>query len=72
MHHQTRRASVHRRAIVEAVLDYWDEHGYGPTYPELAEATGLNEHTVKRHVAALLEDGTLTRTKNRHGSLRVY
>lgn len=56
---QKEKVAERREAIVQAVEAHWANHGYGPTRPELAEATGLSEATVSTHVRGLIDDGVL-------------
>ncbi len=51
--------------ILEYLLTYTDEHGYSPTYMEIAKAVGYNSaSTIQRYIAILVSEGKLeTRSK---------
>lgn len=57
---QAEKARRAKDAIVEAVGQYWDEHGYPPTKVEIAKSVGLGNSTVRRHIQTLVDEGRLT------------
>lgn len=40
-----------------ALQDYYAEHGYSPTFNELADIRGISEKTTRRHIRQLVLDG---------------
>lgn len=48
-----------RESVLTAIEEFTDREGYGPTRLEIAEAVGVSERTVQRHIKALMDDGTL-------------
>lgn len=62
-----------QKDVLNFVGEYVDSHGYSPSYREIADAIGLRSITgVSRIVAALLQQGRLTRERYAfHRSLRV-
>ncbi|QNN53181.1 LexA family protein [Nocardioides mesophilus] len=57
---QQREKTAALDALCEAIERYTAEHGYSPTRGELAEATGLGESTVRRHLKSLIAEGRVT------------
>jgi len=53
--------------VYEHVLLYVSRHGYGPTYRELADATGLTLSYVHRLVGELRDEGALVAAEARAG-----
>jgi Holliday junction resolvase RusA-like endonuclease len=49
------------KRLVFSALVRWGTSGGSPTTGQLAEATGLSEHRVRQILAALTEDGAVTR-----------
>lgn len=60
---QAERARKAKEAIVEAVAQYWDDHGYAPTKVEIAQTIQLGNSTTRRHIQELVELGRLTEGK---------
>lgn len=40
-------------------LQYFQRHGYSPSYSEIAEKLNISQRTVQNHVTQLIEDGLL-------------
>lgn len=58
--------------IVEFVRDFTAEHGYPPSFRQIAEATGLRSlSAVAFHVGALVDQGVLLRDPGTARSVRV-
>jgi len=59
-----------RAAVMVFVRTFRSEHGYGPTYREIAAALGLGVATTQSHVRQLLEAGTLVSEPGKPRTLR--
>lgn len=57
---QQQAAAEARQKVFEALSDFLEEHGHSPLRKELAETTGLSLITVRRHIAALIEEGRVS------------
>ena len=61
-----------RGALLSFIEDYHDEHGYAPTYQEIADGLGLaSKNTVSHHIIGLEEEGLLRRVAGQPRSLCV-
>lgn len=48
------------KEVLEAIINYIQEHGYAPTFDEIGEMTGMySKSTVYSHVHKLFEIGAL-------------
>lgn len=56
-----------REQVHAAVVRLLRERGVSPSFREIVAATGLAIGTVHRHVASLVEDGTLVRVGSYRG-----
>lgn len=61
-----------QNAVLEFVIKYCAEHGYSPSYQEIAVAVGiLSKSGVKRLVDSLVERGRLEKLPRRARSVVV-
>jgi SOS-response transcriptional repressor LexA len=61
-----------RDAILDSINDWWDSHGRGPTYRELADAIGVGSVScVRHHLRILAEAECVTWRRCARGTLRV-
>mgnify|MGYP001594995433 CR=1 FL=1 len=60
-----------QRKVYDALVLYWRERGYAPSYDDLREACGFrSRHTIACHLDALERLGAVTREPGRSRSLR--
>lgn len=52
-----------QRTALIFITEYYHEHGYGPTLEEIGRHMGVNKTTVHEHVAALMRQKLLSRTR---------
>lgn len=52
-------ASVNRQHIIDAINDYWQVNGMAPLLTDVAERTGLDVSSVRRHVRKLVNEGVV-------------
>ena len=57
---QREQAARDRERVLEALIEFIEEHGFSPIRKELAEKTGFSEITIRRHIKALIEAGLVT------------
>jgi SOS-response transcriptional repressor LexA len=58
--------------IVEAVAEYWDTFGYGPSIRDVCNATGMATHSrMQRYVDRMRAEGLLHKADDVPRSLRV-
>ena len=57
--------------ILHLIKSMQDEHGYSPTYAEIAEQLGVSPVTVFEHIAALEKKGAVRRRKYEARSLEI-
>lgn len=61
-----------REAVLHALVDLTREHGYPPTYREIAERAGLESvASVSHHVNALEAEGAISRVHGRSRAIDV-
>jgi len=59
-------------AVVKFVRDYTAEHGYSPSYREIAGAVGISSTShISYWIRKLVGEGRLTRVFNRPRSIRA-
>jgi SOS-response transcriptional repressor LexA len=56
------------RNIVEA---FWDREGYGPTFPEIADAIGLSVSTTVDIINATMKKGYMKMAQGKTRTLRI-
>lgn len=60
------------RDLTNYIRGYVDENGYSPTYREMAEALEIRStSTVKLLVDVMLEEGLITRDRNKTRTLKL-
>ncbi len=61
-----------QKQLLDFIADFIDEHGYSPSYEEIARGLGLASlATVHKHIQALEQKGYLARAFNRSRSVDV-
>lgn len=63
--------SPKRLATLRVIMDYIDQHGYPPTYDEIAESLGRSKTTIYEHVHDLVELGVLSINPHKARSIKV-
>ena len=57
--------------IVDTIRSYVTEHGYPPSYAEIADDLGVAVGTVHKYVGRLVDAGVLARDPVRARTLRI-
>lgn len=52
-------AQIITKEIYLYFLQYFQKHGYSPSYSEIAEKLNISQRTVQNHVTELIERGLL-------------
>jgi hypothetical protein len=61
-----------QREVYEAIKDFWDAYGYGPSVRDLVKVTGLKSpNSIMCHLLAIDRKGVITRGNNKARSLNV-
>ena len=63
--------TIRQKEILEYLRDYQTEHGYPPSFREIAGHFKINLGTVQDHLKALTRKGYLSREVNRSRGLRL-
>lgn len=54
------KAMRKRKKILSFIIEYTQQHGYGPSEQEIAETVGLRSlNSIRRHIEALKRQGAL-------------
>lgn len=67
----TAQGEHHRRELVRLIQEHHREHGYAPSWRDLAEALGLTPATVQHHLQTLWRQGLVRWDHRVARSLRV-
>ena len=55
-----KRGEYIREKILQAIIGYIEQHGYAPTYREIAEMVGLKSKcTINTHIKRMMIEGKL-------------
>ena len=58
-------------AVYEAIIQWWENHEYGPTIRDLVKVTGMSSTSVvNHHLMKLLRDGYVVREDGKARTLR--
>ena len=60
-----------QRRVLESIRSYADEHGFAPTFRDIADCTGLSLSAVAHQVRRLHEMGWIRRAPGRSRALVV-
>ncbi|MEJ2635045.1 MAG: transcriptional repressor LexA [Calditrichia bacterium] len=64
--------TTRQKAVLEFISKYTNEHGYPPTYQNIADAFGIvSKHGVVRHLVALERKGYIQRSDTLARSIRI-
>ena len=58
-------------ALLRAIKQYWDEHGYSPSISDLEKLTNSYSAAVRYQLNLLEKRGHITREFGAHRSIRV-
>ena len=59
------------RRVLEAIVEFWAEHGYSPSLREIGKAVGRAPSVVSRHLAYLRNKGLIAYDDGITRSIRV-
>ena len=61
-----------REVIKEFIVQYFKEHGYGPSYQEIGEAVGLSsKSSVSSHITKMLDTGMIDKDAGKPRTIRI-
>jgi repressor LexA len=67
-----RRSQQTQEKVLRAIREWFEQHGYPPTYQEIADLAGLRAaSTALVHVEALQKRGVLTFDRTRSRTIRL-
>lgn len=62
--------SPRQQEVLDHIKQFIAEHGYSPTYKELAEPLGVNIGTIRQHCDMLVQKAWLSRRDGQNRTIR--
>lgn len=64
-------AKVRQVQILEAISRFWGEHGYPPSFQDLADDVGVGKQTIHHHLHEMVKQGLIRMTPGVSRSITI-